>query len=87
MVAVIIMLTFLLIWGQVKMSNKGFISISVIYSFFLVFLMLLLFIVNGYVNNRTLLKKIENEIIDNSASFEHCELYPNTIRCLYMRII
>ncbi len=43
-------------------NNKGFISISVVYSFFMVFLLLLLFIVNNLISNRTMLTAIENEI-------------------------
>ena len=43
-------------------NNKGFLSISVVYSFFIVFLALLLFIVSSYVNNRTLLSKVKDDI-------------------------
>lgn len=43
-------------------NNKGFLSISVVYSFFIVFLALLLFIVSSYINNRTLLNKVKNDI-------------------------
>lgn len=47
------------------MKNKnGFISISVVYSFFMVFLVLLLFIVNNLVSNRTLINSIKDEIKD-----------------------
>ena len=46
-------------------NNKGFISISVVYSFFMVFLILLLFIVNNLVNNRLLLNTIKDEIKEN----------------------
>ncbi len=46
------------------LNKKGFISISVVYSFFVVFLALMLFIVNGLINNRGLLNRIENQIKD-----------------------
>lgn len=45
------------------MKNKrGFLSTSVVYSFFVVFLALLLFIVNGFINNRTLRNNMEDKI-------------------------
>ncbi len=54
------------------MKKNGFISISVIYSFFLVFLMLLLFIINNLVNNRVLLnnvkEQVKNDISDSNFS-------------------
>ena len=34
------------------MNNKGFISTTIVYSFFLVFLLILLYIVSDLVNNR-----------------------------------
>ena len=55
------------------MNNKGFISISVIYSFFLVFLMLLLFIVDGYANNRVLIKKIAAKVTEEAMNVTYCE--------------
>ena len=55
------------------MNNKGFISISVIYSFFLVFLMLLLFIVDGYANNRILIKKIAAKVTEEAMDVTYCE--------------
>jgi len=36
-----------------KIGNKGFISISIIYSFFIVFLLLLLLVITTYTSNRT----------------------------------
>ena len=55
------------------MNKKGFISISVIYSFFIVFLMLLLFIVDGYVNNRSLIKRISAKVIEEATNVSYCE--------------
>ena len=46
-------------------NNKGFISISVVYSFFLVFLITLLFIVNSFVSNRTILRNVKDDIKEN----------------------
>ncbi len=43
------------------MNKKGFISVTVIYSFFMVFLMLLLLIVSNLVNNRTLLNSVKDK--------------------------
>lgn len=42
--------------------KKGFMSTTMVYSFFLLFLMMLLFIVENLVNNRTLLNNIKSEI-------------------------
>ena len=47
------------------MNKKGFISISVVYSFFVVFLLLMLFIVNNLVSNRLLLNSMKAEIKEN----------------------
>lgn len=44
------------------MNKKGFISTALVYSFFLVFLMLLLFIVYGFTNNRVLLNKVKSSV-------------------------
>ena len=54
------------------MNKKGFISISVIYSFFIVFMMLLLFIVDGYVNNRSLIKKISAHVTKEAIEIDYC---------------
>ncbi|MEG0977345.1 MAG: hypothetical protein RSF02_02200 [Bacilli bacterium] len=43
-------------------NKKGFISITVVYSFFLVFLMMLLSITASYVNNRMLLKTMKDDV-------------------------
>ena len=52
------------------MKKNGFISITVIYSFFLVFLSLMLFIVTNMITNRNLLdnlkKEIKNDITDSN---------------------
>ena len=42
--------------------KKGFMSTTMVYSFFLLFLMMLLFIIENLVNNRTLLNNIKSEI-------------------------
>lgn len=44
------------------MKKNGFISISVVYSFFFIFLMMLLFIVNNLINDRVLLSKIKEQV-------------------------
>lgn len=44
------------------MNKKGFISTSMVYSFFLVFLLLLLFIVNELINNRLLLNNVKEAV-------------------------
>lgn len=44
------------------MNKKGFLSTSMVYSFFLIFLMLLIFIVANLINNRTLVSRINTEI-------------------------
>lgn len=59
------LLCFLRNLGEFMKNNKGFISISVVYSFFMVFLILLLFIVNNLVSNRLLLNTIKDEIKEN----------------------
>ena len=46
------------------MNNKGFISTSVIYAFFIIFLLLLVFIVDGLVSNRILLRNSRNTVIE-----------------------
>lgn len=52
------------------MKKNGFISITIIYSFFLVFLSLMLFIVTNMITNRSLLdnlkKEIKNDITDSN---------------------
>ena len=51
-------------------NSKGFISVTVIYSFFLVFLTLMMFIIVNLVTNRNLLnnmkKTIKNDISDTN---------------------
>ena len=49
------------------MNKKGFISTTTVYSFFLVFLLMLLFIVNNLVSNRTLLNGIKEKIKEEIA--------------------
>lgn len=44
-----------------KKNNKGFIAISLIYSFFLVFLVTLLMILANYAHNRVLLSSVKKE--------------------------
>lgn len=52
------------------MNKKGFLSTSLVYSFFLVFLMLLLFIVTNLINNRLLVSRINNQIKEDIYSDE-----------------
>lgn len=47
--------------------KKGFMSTTMVYSFFLLFLLMLLFIVENLVNNRTLLNNIKTEIKEDIA--------------------
>ena len=54
------------------MNKKGFISISVVYSFFIVFLMLLLFIIDSYANNRVLIKKIAAKVTEEAMNVSYC---------------
>lgn len=53
------------------MKKNGFISVSVVYAFFLVFLSLMLFIVTNMAVNRNMLRKMKEEIKDeiNDKSF------------------
>ena len=44
------------------MNNKGFLSTSMVYSFFLVFLLMLLFIVANMINNRILVSRLVSDI-------------------------
>lgn len=46
---------------NMKKNNKGFIAISLIYSFFLVFLVTLLMILASYAKNRVLLSSVKKE--------------------------
>ena len=55
-----------------KKNNKGFIAISFIYSFFLVFLLILLMVLNEYAQNRILLNDVKEETqlyLDSLAEF------------------
>lgn len=51
--------------------KKGFLSTSMVYSFFLVFLMVLIFILANLINNRTLVSRINSDIKESiySSSF------------------
>lgn len=51
-----------------KNNNKGFIAISIIYSFFLVFLMTLVGILASYSHNRTILNNVKTTIQNNLES-------------------
>lgn len=44
------------------MNNKGFISTTIVYSFFLVFLLMLLYIVSDLVNDRILINALDDEM-------------------------
>jgi len=43
-------------------NKKGFISMTLLYSFFIVFIAILLAIISNYVHNGNLLRQINNEI-------------------------
>ena len=53
-----------------KLNKKGIISISVIYSFFLVFCLLLVLILTTYINNRINFKMLKNDIKKKYISSE-----------------
>lgn len=60
------------------MKNKrGFLSISVVYSFFVVFLALLLFIVNNFINNRMLLDNMETKIKEDISDMTFARYLTN----------
>ena len=62
-------------------NNKGFIATSMIYSFFLVFLMLLVTMLATAINNRVLVGYIEDDIrteMDGSGSFVTTVVEPKT---------
>ena len=47
-----------------KNNKKGFISITVIYSFFLIFITIMLLIMYSYVHDRKMNNKIKSDIIN-----------------------
>lgn len=47
------------------MNKKGFISTSVIFAFFITFLMLLVIIITSYAQNRVLMNQIKKDIKSN----------------------
>ncbi len=60
-----------------KNNNKGFIAISLIYSFFLVFLVTILMVVMSYAKNRILLNHVKNatqEYLNGLAEFNPVSL-------------
>ena len=60
-----------------KKNNKGFIAISLIYSFFLVFLVTLLMILANYAHNRVLLSSVKKETqnyLNGLAEFKPVQL-------------
>ena len=64
-----------------KKNNKGFIAISLIYSFFLVFLVTLLMILANYAHNRVLLSSVKKETqnyLNNLAEFNPVNLENKT---------
>ena len=55
--------------GQVfNMKKNGFVATSVIYSFFIIFLLLMLFIINSYSRIRILLEDYKNDSLDELAN-------------------
>lgn len=66
------------------LKKNGFISISIVYTFFLVFLMTLLFIISRYTDNRTLLKVVKNDIKEDLnivINYYHNNCNDNTLAC------
>lgn len=69
------------LWGC-NMKKNGFISVTVIYSFFLVFLSLMLYIVTNMVTNRSLLNNMKNTIkdeLDNQNIARYIINHDNTL--------
>ena len=68
------------------MKKNGFLSTSMIYSFFLVFLLTLLFLVTQYVNNRNIYSNIRDEVLsDISGNFTTrgiCNENLNLVDCI-----
>lgn len=64
------------------MKKNGFISISIIYAFFLVFISLMLFIVTNMVVNRNMLSKMKEQIKEdlNTTSFAKYLLSLDTLK-------
>ncbi|MGN1379838.1 MAG: hypothetical protein ACI4XR_05585 [Bacilli bacterium] len=60
---------------MIKLNKKGVISISVIYSFFLVFCLLLVLILTTYTNNRLNFKMLKNDIKKKYISSEEISTY------------
>ena len=56
------------------MNNKGFIATSLIYSFFLVFVVMMLAILNGYIANKTLTNTYNEQII-NEMNQKYFDIY------------
>ena len=46
-------------------NNKGFIAISIIFSFFIVFLMLITLVISTYGQNRILMNQVKKDIKAN----------------------
>lgn len=60
------------IWQVEKIRKKnGFIATSLIYSFFLVFVAVVMALVNSYIANKTILSRFNEEIIENLNSPDH----------------
>ena len=59
------------------MNKKGFISISSVYAFFLVFLLLLLFTVNEMISNRIMINNIKNEVKDEVSGINKRPIIEN----------
>ena len=53
------------------MQKNGFVSTSLIYTFFIIFLTMMLFVINSYSENRNFLKKYKEEIRNNFVSLEN----------------
>ena len=65
-------------------KKEGFISSAMVYSFLVVFILLLFFIMNSYSNNRKLVGSIKNEVKDNTATKRSLALYiMNTVEKVY----
>lgn len=47
------------------MNKKGFISTSVIFAFFITFLMLLVIIITSYAQNRVLMNQVKKDVKNN----------------------
>lgn len=64
-------------------NKKGFISTSIIYSFFLVFILLMIAILMSYVNKRYLIDKVSDNFNTPGGEVLGCEKTDTLVECLF----